>query len=87
MASAALHTIDDLLPLTIEIGGSDVAIAETFNEKDHSIAFHSKTLSPAEQRILQWKKIVCCSGGIKKIETFSNLTSAFTRDRLKNCFI
>ena len=50
LASAALHPIDNTLPLTVETDASDFAIAGTLNQEGRPIAFHSRTLSPAEQR-------------------------------------
>ena len=50
MASAALHPIDNTLPLTITTDAFDFAIAGTLNQEGRPIAFHSRTLSPAEQR-------------------------------------
>ena len=50
LASAALHPIDNTLPLTVETDASNFAIAGTLNQEGRPIAFHSRTLSPAEQR-------------------------------------
>ena len=50
MASAALHPIDNTLPLTAETDASDFAIAGTLNQEGRPIAFHSRTFFPAEQR-------------------------------------
>ena len=50
LASAALHPADNTLPLTVETDASDFAIAGILNQEDPPIAFHSRTLSPAEQR-------------------------------------
>ena len=53
---AALHSIDDTLPLTVETDASDFAIADFLNQEGHSIALHSKTLSLAEHRHFPLKK-------------------------------
>ena len=50
LASAALHPIDNTLPLSVETDDSDFAIAATLNQEGRPIAFHSRTLSPEEQR-------------------------------------
>ena len=63
LASAALHPMNNTLTLTVETDASDFAIAGTLNQKGRPIAFHSRTLFPAEQRHSSCKRSVRCSRG------------------------
>jgi len=49
LASATLQPINESLPFTVETDASDFAIA-TLNQDGSPVAFHSRTLSPSEQR-------------------------------------
>ena len=43
-------TRNESLPFTVETDASDFAIAASMNEDGLPVAFHSRTLSPSEQR-------------------------------------
>ena len=50
MSSDALCPIDDALPLAAETDALNFAILSTLNREGRPIAFHSRTLPPAEQQ-------------------------------------
>ena len=56
LASAALHAIDNALPLNVETDASNFDIAGTLNQEDRPIAFYSRTFFPAKLRHFLMKK-------------------------------
>ena len=83
LASAALHPIDNTLPLTVETDASDFAIAGTLNQEGRPIAFHSRTLSPAEQRHSSVEKKR--NAVVEALRKWRHLL-IYPRDRPKECF-
>ena len=49
LASAAMHAMDEDIPLTLETGASDFAIAATLSQAGRHVAFHSQTFQGSEQ--------------------------------------
>ena len=48
LENAALHTVDESLPFTVECDVSDLAVSATLNQRGIPVAFMSKTLFGSE---------------------------------------
>jgi transposase InsO family protein len=50
ICSAAIQSVDESIPFTVETDASDYAIAATLNQLGRPVAFYSRTLTPSETR-------------------------------------
>ena len=71
---ALLHSVDENIPLVVEIDASDTAIAATLNQANHPVAFFSSTLTTTEQKHSSVEKEACAI--VESVKKWSHYLSA-----------
>ena len=56
LAKAALRSVDESLPFTVECNASDLAVSATLNQGGHPVVFMSQTLQGSEQHYPTFEK-------------------------------